>query len=107
MKFTEVADCSERMRRLGLRLYRNPSRLSRKIGKRFLYRSMKMDNEQAFLDYHRRFSIGKQVIDDISYCQMYLEYRASSDQKIRKRLGGYLLLGTERQKREVRKKAGG
>lgn len=106
VRATETADCSERMRRLGLRLYRNRSCVSRKMGRHFLYRSMKMDNEQAFLDYHRRFSIGKKVIDDESYRQMYLEYQLISDKMTKKRLGKYLMLGTDEQKNKVRSQFG-
>lgn len=91
-------------RKLGLLyLQADSSRKDRRLGKLCLEHAMEMGDKSGFLIYHRLFSKRKEVIDDRSYQEMWREYRKTGNGKEKKGMEGYLRLGTERQKRMVRK----
>lgn len=80
-------------RRLGILFLKGEvCRRDKKAARLCLQKAMEAGDERGYLLYHRLFSRGKEVIDDVSYIQMYQEYRL---------LPQYLALGTRRQKRLV------
>lgn len=67
-----------------------------------LKHAAELGDEEGYFLYHRLFSKGKKVIDDRSYEELWDEYEREKDQKKKRRLAGYLKLGTKRQKRKQR-----
>ncbi len=95
---------SSAYRKLGIRFYRGYGKMhDRRLAELCLREAVRMGDQKAFFLYHRFFSQGKQVIDDVSYEEIYREYRNTKDRKRKKLLYQYLLLGTKRQKEDVRK----
>jgi len=71
-----------------------------------LEKAAELGDEKAFLLLHRLYSRGKQVIDDETYQQMWDEYQQTDDEKERKRLKQYLLLGTREQRLRAKQNCG-
>lgn len=74
----------------------------KRLAKQCLKKAIEAGDEPGYLLYHRLFSRGMQVIDDASYLQIYQEFETAGNQKVKKRFGLYLALGTKRQRSLVK-----
>lgn len=62
------------------------------LAKLCLDKAAELGDEAGYLIYHRMFSRGKKVIDDLSYRDMRRDYRKTKDWREKRRLGRYLRL---------------
>ncbi len=61
------------------------------LAKLCLDKAAELGDERGYFIYHRVFSRGKKVIDDLSYRDMYRDYWGTKDWRVRRRLGRYLI----------------
>lgn len=84
-------------RKLGMIWYRGGG-MERILAKLCLEKAMERGDEYSFFLYHKYFSKGRRVIDDLSYRAMCDEYMRAPNTSERKKLRPYLAMGTRRQK---------
>lgn len=73
----------------------------RELARMCLKKAMELGDETGYLLYHRLFSRGKKVIDDSSYEDIREEYQTSREMRKKRKLEGYLYLGTRSQIRRT------
>ena len=73
----------------------------RKLAGLLLKTAMEKGDERAYLLYHRHFSRKKKIIDDVSYREIFEDYRREKDKSRKQVLKEYLKLGTRSQKRRL------
>lgn len=104
----------KKIRNLWIKALRGSSAAYRKLGVMFLQgkgckrdkalaklcldKAAEMGDERGYFLYHRVFSKGKKVIDELSYEEMRRDYRKTKDWEEKRRLKAYLETGTKRKK---------
>lgn len=68
------------------------------LAKLCLDKAMEMGDERGYFLYHRVFSKGKKVIDELSYEEMRRDYRETKDWGEKRRLKKYLAVGEGKKK---------
>lgn len=86
-------------RKIGILLWQNRQcREDVKLARLCFWKAAELGDEKGFLLYHRIFSKGKKVIDDLSYEKIKQDYKAADHPEEKKRLARYLKLGTRKQR---------
>lgn len=93
-------------RELGIFYLRRIGGQDKRLSSLCLEKAAELGDEEAFLLLHRIFSRGKQVLDDKTYQQLWSQYLRTEEERERKRLKRYLVLGTRKQRMRIKQNYG-
>ena len=88
-------------RKFGLFFLKKGSYHDKKFAKKCLKKAMEKGDEKAYLLYHQYFSRKKKIIDDLSYNEIYEDYKQEKNRRKKHILKRYLVLGTKKQKKSL------